>query len=382
MTNPETAVTVIEPTAALQVNLDAWPTERFNRLLPMQTLGLATDLIKPIVQAVQLTPADGEGYSPDHYASPDIPQGRRALTARSLNKLASTAGIDFTEEVRLDDGRDPLICGVRWRAEMLLPTGRRITTTGTKWVDMRRMSWKGGLDSAQAMKFRAMLYEHTSTRARNRAVRAILSLQSSYSIAELQKPFAVVSFVPNMDHPDIRGRILDAMAPAIAATYGPTAPRLAAGGDVTVVDEAPDEDEPTQTPRALAPGAPVAAATDSGTADPGSQRGSEAAGEPDWITGGAPKPATPALAGLVAARLRDEGQPKGPVNENQKARLRDLFAPLGEARGALFVAGLAALDMSAEGLTCAQARAIEMSATELGDEPFRAAWQELAGGAS
>ena len=187
-----------------------------------------------------------------------------------------------------------------------------------------------------------------------------------------------------MDHPEIRSRILDAMAPAIAATYGPTARQLGPG---TVVDvpEAPDEDEPTQAPRQLTAATATAAATGSGTADPGSQRGSEAgeaAGEPDWITGGAPKPATPALADLVAARLRDEGQPKGPVNENQKARLRDLFAPLGEARGALFVTGLAALEMSAEGLTCAQARAIEMSATELGDEPFRAAWQELAGGVS
>lgn len=394
MTNPETAVTVIEPTAALQVNLDAWPDDKFNRLLPVQTLGLATDLIKPIVQAVVAQPAGPDGKSPDHYTSPDIPNGRRALTKRFLDALASAAGVDITEVRRLDDGSDPTKCGVQVRAEMLLPTGRRITAIRSKWTDMARMPWSGGLTGAQAAKFRATIYEHTESRACNRAIRAILSLQQSYSIEELRRPFAVLSFVPNMDHPDIRSRILDAMAPAIAATYGPSAGRAQlAAGEYQVPEGPDDDDEPVvETPRQLAPGRASGAAApvvvpDTAPQAPGAPAAPGALEEPSWmrdVPGGAgvEEAATrePGIRDIVAERLADEGQPKGPVNGKQQDMLKGIFSAFPESeRGALYAAGIRALfEVTWKDLTCAQARAIGMAHDELGAQAFAAAWRELA----
>lgn len=321
MANSETSVTVIEPTAALQVNLDAWPEEQFNRLLPVQTLGLSTDLIKPVIQAVVAQPAASDGKSPDHYSSPDIPSGRRALTKRFLDALASAAGVDFTSEQRLDDGSEPMVCGVQVKAEMLLPTGRRITTTGTKWVDMRRMPWKDGVTGAQAGKFKATIYEHTASRARNRAIRALLSLQQSYSIEELRKPFAVMSFVPNMDHPEIRSRILDAMAPAIAATYGPASARQLSAGDVVEVAEADDDDAFEGQARDVTPEAPAAAGDDL----------------PDWAKPVQPETVEKSKAGkkepTLVERLQqsaDVSELQGSMTEPQKARLGALIGQASE----------------------------------------------------
>lgn len=383
MTNNETAVTVIEPTAALQVNLDGYPESQYNRLIPVQTLGLGTDLIKPIVQAVQLRAAGPDGLSPDHYASPDIPQGRRALTKRALDALASVAGVDFTEERRLDDGLDLMVCGVQVRAEMLLPTGRRITTTGTKWVDMRRMAWKSGLEGAQAGKFKAMIYEHTASRARNRAIRSLLSLQQSYTVEELRKPFAVVSFIINMDHPEVRARVLDALAPTIAATFGPTSPQLSQG-TIVEVPEAPEDDEPSEAPRALTAGRAPVTETDSATGDP-SAPGTPEAGNadegPDWMHSSTPPAGTaePGLREIVAARLRDEGAPKGAASKPQLEMLTRIFADLGDERGRIVMRGLRALEMDPQALTAAQARAIGMTDDALGRKAFLDRWAELAG---
>lgn len=383
--NEQTAVAVIEPTVGLQVNLDGWPEERYNRLLPVQTLGLATDLIKPIVQAVVAKPAGTDGKSPDHYSSPDIPTGRRALTKRFLDALASAAGVDIVEERRLDNGSDPLKCGVQVRAEMLLPTGRRITTTGTKWVDMNRMPWSGGITGAQAAKFKSTIYEHTASRARNRAIRAILSLQQSYTVAELQKPFAVVSFVPNMDHPAIRERILDAMAPAIASVYGPASARQLGAGETTELPEVADDDEPTFREEPAAP-APAAAAAPAQVADDDD--------EPAWMRD-APAQVETAATSVettqpdLATRIRDTaaaGGLKGAVKDPQLEGLKKVFAAIG---GRATTAGLTALwpELTAEiirtdpkALTANQAQAIiNIARQHETDEAFADAWRAMAG---
>lgn len=233
------ATTATPAKATARFSLDDWPEETFNRLIPTQTI-MTTDLLRPLVQVVQLEPADKDGKSPDHYSSVDVPAGHRAPSARGLRKLAGTAGVSFYDERRLDDGSDPNICGVTVMASMMLPTGQRITAPGSQMIDIR--TWfKGDASAAEVAKFRKQFYAHVSTRAHSRAIRGLLSLRASYPIADINKPFAVVSYVPNTAHPDVRAAMLQGMAGSIPSLYGPETAR-GIGPGVIEVAEAPDGD--------------------------------------------------------------------------------------------------------------------------------------------
>jgi hypothetical protein len=192
-------------------NLDAFPEASFNRLLPTQTIQLPTDLLRPVVQVVKLNPDPQAG---DVYASRDMPSGHAAPTKVGLRKLATAAGISIVDERRTDDGRDPDVIEVTCLAEMLLPTGQRITATGIKRVDLNAQVWSS---DAHKGKFRSFFLEHVASRAQNRAIRALLSIRGSYPTQVYSRPFAVVSYAPNMNHPEIRARYLDNVAPVSAS---------------------------------------------------------------------------------------------------------------------------------------------------------------------
>lgn len=394
MTNAETGVTVIEqsPDAIVEWNLDNWPLSKFNRLVPTTVLGLATDLIRPIVQTVVLD------IERDTYASKDLPAGHRAPNALGLAILAAAAGVDFPDETRLDDGSDPLRASAKAWATMVDGAGRTRTVVGSRDYDLSSQP----MTDAQRNRAKGYVYEHALTRARHRAMRVLLGLPQSYSVAELQRPFAVVSYVPNLQHPELRAAVLKAMVPTVAALYGPAAAKQLGSGNEVI--ELPDEDEPVnvtpapETPTVL-PGEKLAAAqqqplaaarsrkadADTATAAsaaPGASTAGTAPEEPDWMRGAPVEEAQvrpePGLREIIAARLRDDGQPKGPMIARQQEMLKGVFAPFGEERGAALVAGVEALfGGSWKDLTCGQARAIGMANDELGSAAFVAAWREL-----
>ena len=352
--NPTTAlaVVVIEPQALTTYALDEFPEERFNRIIPTQTIRMPSDLLVPVVQVVQLDPTDREGKSADHYKSSDVPAGHRALTARGLNKVATAAAVSFYDERRTDDGSNPDLIGVSVMASMLLPTGQRITAPGSKQVDLSAQAWAS---PAQRAKYKSFFYEHVSTRARNRAIRALLSLRASYRDADIAKPFAVVSFAPNMNHPAIRERYLDSIAPATNALYGPQpAAQLPAGESVAALKEIPVDDDHDQ-------GAGVGD-------DP----------LPAWATD---QPAADVEPTLLT-KIRDAAAGGGMVGAAKKPQiesLQEIFAPIG---GRATTAGLQALwpELDVNKLTANQAQAvIGTSRTYETPDAFQAAWREMSG---
>lgn len=308
MPNPESGVTVIEqiPEAIVEWNLDNWPAEHFNRLVPTQTLGMATDLIRPIVQVVQLD------IERDTYSSRDLKEGHRAPNARGLSLLADALGADFVDEVRLDDGSDPNRAYVRVYAEMVDATGRKRRAPGSR--DYRLDSQP--MTDAQRNRAKGYVHEHAATRARHRALRALASIPQSYPVAELAKPFAVVRYVLNMQHPEIRARVIEAMVPTVAALYGPEpAQQLAAGEPVTVA-EVPDDNPRDVTPASPTqlPGESIAKAQ------------SASSDEPDWMAGTvAGDQELPALDVAEALRATaGKSKAKGAITDEQKAALGPL----------------------------------------------------------
>lgn len=361
--NPQTAVAVVSEQPTAVFNLDEFPEATYNRLIPTQTIRMPSDLLVPVVQIVQLEPADRDGKSPDHYKSSDVPTGHRAPTARGLSKLATAAGVSFYNEHRIDDGRDPNVIGVSITAELLLPTGQKITAPGSQTIDLR--TWFGSSTSdAEKAKFRKQFFAHVSTRAKSRAIRAILSLRQSYPDRDITKPFAVVSFAPNMNHPAVRERMLDVMVGATAQLYGPgPTNQLAAGEPVTQLPEIEDDE-----PVANGPAAQVADDTD----------------EPAWMREAPAQVATKAPAQPdLATRIRDTaaaGGMKGAAKDPQIVGLREIFGAIG---GRATSAGLRVIwpDLNDNlDLTANQAQSIINTARQFeSDGEFAAEWRAMAG---
>lgn len=344
---PNSAVVVA--TQAAVVNLDEFPEAKFNRLIPTQTIRIPSDLLVPVVQIVQLD------WEADTYKSNDVPAGHRAVGARGLNKLVTAAGVSFFDEHREDDGSDPDVIRVSVMASMLLPTGQRITAPGVKQVNLNNLTWAS---PAQRAKYKSFFYEQVSTRARNRAIRALLSLRASYPEAEIRKPFAVVSYAPNMDHPAIRERMLDSVAPRpIAALYGPETKALGAGEAVQELRQIPEDDDyPMQ----------VASPT-------GGDRIDGTAGEPDWFA--ATEPTEPDAKPLATV-LRDSAEAsglKGAATQPQKEKLQSILGPLGLA--AVSAGFVVAFGIELGAISAAQAQAVIAAAS--GDDAFAQRWTAM-----
>lgn len=338
-----------------QFSLAKWPEDQFNRLVPTDTI-MTTDLLMPVVQVVKLDIED------DTYKSNDVPDGHRAPGARALNKFATAASLSFYNERRVDDGTNPDLMRVSVDVSMVLPTGQRITATGTKEVDLNRQVWAS---PAQRAKFRSFLYEQVSTRARSRAIRAILSLKSSYTDAELRKPFAVVTFVPNTSQPDVRKAMLASLSGATSAIFGPASGALAVGPGVEVrLPEAAD-DEPVEG------------------------QFTEPQPEPDWMAGASPAAPTAPPRHRLLALLQDNAEASvktGPATDEQKAALTAILGPFGgesvrTVMGLVFGLVPVVDEKHPKGglsFTAAEAEAIEAVAKNLAVPEFRALWIELA----
>jgi hypothetical protein len=350
-TTAPAAIAIAKP--ASKFSLDGFPEDKYNRLVPTQTI-MTTDLLVPVVQVVTLD------FEDDTYKSHDVPDGHRAPGARALNKFASAAALSFFDERRVDDGTNPELIRVTVSVAMILPTGQRITATGTKEVDLNRRPWASDKERA---KFRSFLYEHVATRARSRAIRAILSLKASYTLEEIRKPFAVVTFVPNTAHPDVRQAMLQAMAGTVPALYGsgPNAKAIGPGQDYQL-PEAPDDENIVE---------------------------GHVVEEPDWIGGAKPAgPAGPTRHRLLAL-LQDNAAAsslQGEATAEQRAALGEILRPYGpESLFAILGLAWGTKPMVDEDhpkgfvtFTAAQAETIIAIEKSLATPEFKTLWIELA----
>lgn len=358
-TRPAGAVDVVTPPA---INLDNWPADRFNRLVPTQTLQLPSDLFTFQMNVVQLD------IDRDTYESNDVPKGNRAISRVGLRKLATVAGISVLDQRRTDDGTNPDVCEVTTTVEMLLPTGQRIRAVGMKRVDIRAQRFAS---DAHRGRYRSFFQEHVASRSENRAIRALLSLQASYPIPELAKPFAVVSIVPNYNHPAVQARMVENMAPAITAGYGPEPVKQLAPGDLQILPPAADDD---------AVEGQFSESASSGT--PGNGDG-PASTEPAWLAQ-TDDPFATAPAPKVIEVLREKAAKSplaGAITDPQK---RQVLAAVGDDVALLRAAVAVAFDVRPEAdgkllITAAQAQAIIGASV---DDSFIAMLREATGSAA
>lgn len=201
---------------ALQITAQ-YPAERYNLLVPMQTVAEIAEIHKPVMNAVQISTseADKEIYLQD--------KNKRnadgwALTKKGLNKLMRAAGIKILgtrpiipstcqkcAEVNRSIGR-PVNCGVcgnkdvKFEARISVPqlTGENIEIVAHKEIIVQDAT--AGMTDNQRREFLKFRSEMCETKAINRALRAAMHIKGTYSLQELQKPFVVAYLVPNLDN--------------------------------------------------------------------------------------------------------------------------------------------------------------------------------------
>lgn len=201
---------------ALQIT-QQYPADRYNLLVPMQTVAEIAEIHKPVMNAVQISTneADKEIYLQDRNKKN---ADGWALTKKGLNKLMRAAGIKILgtrpivpstcqkcAEVNRSIGR-PVNCGtcgnkdVKFEARISVPqlTGENIEIVAHKEIIVADVTV--GMTEFQAKEFLKFRSEMCETKAINRALRAAMHIKGTYSLQELQKPFVVAYLVPNLDN--------------------------------------------------------------------------------------------------------------------------------------------------------------------------------------
>jgi hypothetical protein len=213
---------------------------------------------------------------------------------------------------------------------------------------------------------------NAESKALNRAIRSIASLRPSYPQRELAKPFAILRYVPDMTHPEVRERFLDMVAPATASLFGPTqAPKqVGPGAETPAIDRAPVVDNDDDVDQ----GRDDDQAASSGGADDDL---------PEFLRAGQAAAASTEETGLaLLALIRDtaeSGNHRGGAKSPQVESLREIFTPLG---GRATVKGIEALwpGLTFDDMTANQAEAIiGVSRRYESADEFQAAWRAMAG---
>lgn len=205
---------------ALQISTQ-YPAEKYNLLVPMQTVAEIAEIHKPVMNAVQISTnlADKEIYLQDR--SKERSDGW-ALTKKGLNKLMRAAGIKILgtrpiipstcqkcAEVNKSIGR-PVNCGacgnkdVKFECRISVPqlTGENIEIVAHKEIIVTDAT--AGMSDNQRKEFLKFRSEMCETKAINRALRAAMHIKGTYTLAELQKPFVVAYLVPNLDNEAVK----------------------------------------------------------------------------------------------------------------------------------------------------------------------------------
>lgn len=141
--------------------------------------------------------------------------GKVGIAKVVLDKIAAASGVDWDAAAsgRLDDGRDPRYCHFRAIGYVRTFDGRERQISAEKVMDLREGSptvvglreqvakrnaerKPGTPEKSAELQIREMrmhILSHAESKARLRAIRGGLGIQTGYTVAELKKPFLVIS---------------------------------------------------------------------------------------------------------------------------------------------------------------------------------------------
>lgn len=256
--------------------LNKYPADRYNVLVPVTTLQAESNLQKITVSEVQLDTRqnyDNKGPSKDIYFEKS--SNGYAITKVGGMKLAAAANISIisttpgrTEgcqrciEMARATGK-PAVCGtcphtydvaVTVTIRVPEPSGGFRIMSATKEIDCVLTSQS--MTDAQYKRFLPHRTAMAESKAFMRAIRAALGLAGTYNLDDLKKPFIVARIVPNLDAPEIKNAVASSYLQSMGLLFEmPDAkPQIAAPAQPEqVVQPFPDEDGMTPPPQEFPP---------------------------------------------------------------------------------------------------------------------------------
>lgn len=258
-----------------------YPAERYNLLVPMQTVAEIAEIHKPVMNVVSISTNldDKEIYEQEKAkgAWKDKPAqpAKYALTKKGLTKLMRAAGIKILSSrpvvpstcqkcaaMNASIGK-PVRCGscpnkdVKYEVRISVPqlTGENIEIVAHKEIIVDDVV--AGMSDAQRTEFLKFRNEMCESKALNRALRTAMQIKGTYLIEEFKKPFVVAYLVPNLDNPEVREEAVKSFFGASHELYGATQNASEARRTVFVDDDMQDDErgayEAPATPMQAAP---------------------------------------------------------------------------------------------------------------------------------
>lgn len=209
------------------VQLNKFPPDKYNVLVPVTTMQVASNLQRITVSEVQLDTRqnpENSGPSKDIYFEKSA--NAYAITKVGGMKLAAAANISIVEtnpgrtegcqrciEMARATGK-PRVCGtcehvhdvaVTVTVRVPEPSGGFRLMKATREIDctLEAARMKGGTGVQQYQRFLPFRTAMAESKAFMRAIRAALGLAGTYKYEDLKKPFVVARVVPNLDAPEI-----------------------------------------------------------------------------------------------------------------------------------------------------------------------------------
>lgn len=255
------------------VQLNKFPPDKYNVLVPVTTMQVASNLQRITVSEVQLDirqNQDNKGPSKDIYF--ERSSGAFAITKVGGMKLAAAANISIVDttpertegcqrciEMARATGQ-PRVCGncehvhdvaVTVTIRVPEPSGGFRLMKATKEIDctLEAAGMDGGVNSKRYQRFLPHRTAIAESKAFMRAIRAALGLAGTYQYDDLRKPFVVARVVPNLEAPEIKqalaGSYLQSMGMLFEMPEAATPAALPSGPASVPVDNVqpyPDED--------------------------------------------------------------------------------------------------------------------------------------------
>ena len=253
------------------VQLNKFPPDKYNVLVPVTTMQVASNLQRITVSEVQLDirqNPENKGPSKDIYFEKS--SGAYAITKVGGMKLAAAANISIVDttpertegcqrciEMARATGK-PRVCGncehvhdvaVTVTIRVPEPSGGFRLMKATKEIDctLEAAGMDGGMNSKRYQRFLPHRTAIAESKAFMRAIRAALGLAGTYPYDDLRKPFVVARVVPNLDAPEIKqalaGSYLQSMGMLFEMTdQGGSAALPAPAAAAEMVPAFPDEE--------------------------------------------------------------------------------------------------------------------------------------------
>jgi hypothetical protein len=176
--------------------------ESYHRLVPT-ALQERSPLFRPALAVVKVNAADPR----DVYDTPGG-GGTVCLHTQALERIGNALGIDWIRTEYERDSKEPFFVTAHVTAEYIDAVGQRRRINASATSDLRDGSvtadvLKGGLRTA-----RQFIAERTEARARNRVVRKVTGMPTSFTKPELEKPFVAVRWRLDEQDPDVKRAII------------------------------------------------------------------------------------------------------------------------------------------------------------------------------